>query len=287
MNFSDVKRWSIPEGIVYRVVDSNNRVIWERSGYFYVEDTTGQTNTLSITKSSATAPTIEVFRSIDTVNWTSMGTTDTTAITATIPAGGRLYLKAVTNRWCINSSGYHSNRIAASGSHSVGGNIMSLIFGDNYMTGTTISTYAFRSLFDGDTALADASQLLLPVNRLASECYAYMFRGCTSLAAAPELPAMTLSVGCYNRMFVSCTSLATAPELPAKKLYTSSYDGMFVNCTSLNRVITYAEDISESYCTFYWLDNVSATGDFYNLGGATYTSGSSGIPTGWTEHTSL
>lgn len=29
------------------------------------------------------------------------------------------------------------------------------------------------------------------------------------------------------------------------------------------------------------------TGDFYNLGGATYTSGDSGIPTGWTEHTLL
>ena len=36
-----------------------------------------------------------------------------------------------------------------------------------------------------------------------------------------------------------------------------------------------------------WLNGVSATGDFYNLGGATYTTGTSGIPSGWTVHTSL
>ena len=30
MNFSDVKKWVIPEGDVKKVVDSNNRVIWEK-----------------------------------------------------------------------------------------------------------------------------------------------------------------------------------------------------------------------------------------------------------------
>jgi hypothetical protein len=32
-----------------------------------------------------------------------------------------------------------------------------------------------------------------------------------------------------------------------------------------------------------WLKNVASTGTFHNLGSATYPSGASGIPTGWTE----
>jgi hypothetical protein len=62
---------------------------------------------------------------------------------------------------------------------------------------------------------------------------------------------------------------------------------MFQRCTSLNQVTTYADNISASSCLSYWLSGVAATGDFYNLGSATYRSGASGIPEGWTEHNTL
>jgi hypothetical protein len=55
----------------------------------------------------------------------------------------------------------------------------------------------------------------------------------------------------------------------------------------INSITTYANDISATDCLFNWLSGVASTGDFYNLGGATYPTGTSGIPTGWTEHTSL
>ena len=370
MNFSDVKRWYIPEGVVYRVVDSNNRVIWERSGYFYVEDTSGQSNTLTISKTNTNAPTIEVFYSTDTVNWVSMGNTSTTGITATVPANDKLYLKAVVSRWCVSqSNNYYNNKIVVSGSHNIGGNIMSLISGDNYLTTNTINTYAFRGLFSGNSTLVEADQLILPIYRLATECYSFMFSNCTSLTKAPELPATTLATSCYRymfnncialttpppvlrgnalpltcyaymfngctalttapviaatyfisgtsqncsymfnsctalttppelpittladqcygAMFMGCTSLTTAPVLPATTLVYNCYGGMFSGCSNLNSVTTYAQDISASNCLNGWLNGVSATGDFYNLGGATYPSGTSGIPSGWTEHTSL
>ena len=38
-------------------------------------------------------------------------------------------------------------------------------------------------------------------------CYRSMFQGCTSLTAAPELPATTLKSRCYSYMFSGCTSL--------------------------------------------------------------------------------
>jgi hypothetical protein len=37
-------------------------------------------------------------------------------------------------------------------------------------------------------------------------CYAYMFRGCTGLTAAPALPATTLADHCYYYMFQGCSN---------------------------------------------------------------------------------
>jgi hypothetical protein len=57
---------------------------------------------------------------------------------------------------------------------------------------------------------------------------------------------------------------------------------MFDGCTSLNSVTTYANDISATHCLAGWLQNVAAVGTFHKLGTATYPTGASGIPSGWT-----
>ena len=335
--------------------------------YFYVEDVSGSDNTLSITKSDTNAPTIEVFKSTDRTNWTSMGTTDTTAITATVPANGKLYLKANADSWSNSSSVRQVNTITASGNHNVGGNIMSLIYGDDFLRYDTFPTntmYNFSNLFNRNDKLIDASGLIinynciqgcylemfyyctslttapaLPATTLADSCYNGMFYNCSSLTTAPALPATVLANSCYLAMFQDCTALTTAPALPATTLYNNCYSSMFRNCsslttapalpatvlanrcyynmfknctglttapalpattlvygcyeemfngcTNLNSVTTYADDISASGCLNNWLDSVSATGDFWNLGTAIYPSGASGIPSGWTEHNSL
>lgn len=149
---------------------------------------------------------------------------------------------------------------------------------------TTLVTECYRGMFNGCTALTKAPEL--PATTLANACYYYMFNGCTSLTTAPELPATTLINQCYQYMFQGCTSLVEAPALPATTLVSSCYFCMFNGCTKLNKVISYANDLP-NYSITSWLSNVSKTGDFYNLGGATYESGSSGIPEGWTIHTTL
>ena len=261
--------------------------------YFYVEDVSGSNNTLSITKNNSTAPTIEVFKSTDKTNWESMGTTSTTAITATIPANGKLYLKANANTlWCGNAQ---YNTISASGNHNVGGNILSLIYGDNFDGKTTLPTTSysthsgFTQLFYNDTKLINANNLILPLTTTIKGVYNGMFWGCTNLVTAPsELPAATLADSCYTSMFRNCTSLTTAPVILSTTTVDWCASSMFNGCTSLNNVTCYFTSVSPSGCITNWLNNVAATGDFYNLGGATYTSGDpSGIPSGWTEHTSL
>ena len=60
-----------------------------------------------------------------------------------------------------------------------------------------------------------------------------MFRNCTALTQALELPATTLVDRCYDSMFSGCTSLTQAPELPATTLSDYCYYYMFKDCTSL------------------------------------------------------
>lgn len=67
-------------------------------------------------------------------------------------------------------------------------------------------------------------------------CFSWLFKWCTSLTTAPELPATTLGKYCYQEMFYWCTALTTAPELPATTLPQRCYYSMFQWCTALTTV---------------------------------------------------
>ena len=145
----------------------------------------------------------------------------------------------------------------------------------------TLARKCYLQIFKG-TAITTAPKL--PATKLAPYCYKNLFENCQSLTSAPTLPSTTMVEGCYQGMFNSCKNLTTAPTLPAKKLATYSYRYMFTNCSKLNSVTSYANDISATECTHWWLDSVASTGTFHNLGTATYEKNSiDGIPSGWTE----
>jgi hypothetical protein len=282
-----------------------------------VEDTSGSNNRLTIESGYAAPHNIELFKSTDLNNWESMGIIDSNPyLTAIVPPNSKLYLKANCDTWSLANGTLENqaNKISMRNTFKVGGYLSSLIYGDNYknldisdkrncfghlfynstnlqsaenlILPTTLANSCYQSMFYGCTSLTTTPEL--PATTLTEQCYNSMFRGCTSLTITPALPATTLTKGCYQRMFYGCTSLTTAPALPATTLTDYCYQGMFYGCNSLNSVTTYAQNITATLCLNSWLDGVSATGDFYNLGGATYTlDDPSGIPTGWTIHTSL
>lgn len=77
---------------------------------------------------------------------------------------------------------------------------------------------------------------------MANYCYSFMFYGCTSLTAAPSLPATTLTDYCYHSMFYGCTKIKLStsrsgtytkayriPKTGAGTMGTRSLDNMFVN----------------------------------------------------------
>ena len=148
----------------------------------------------------------------------------------------------------------------------VEGNIMSLLYGDDFIgqteiidnyTGSGEHGYTFNNLLSHATTLINAKNLILP--------------------------ATTLLNGCYMYMFSSCTSLETAPALPAPTLVNSCYCGMFNSCLSLNYVKCLATDISARYATSYWMYNVNAPGKFIKAPNMNnWTIGQDGIPSGWT-----
>ena len=165
------------------------------------------------------------------------------------------------------------------------GNIMSLVDEDGFATANTLAYMAFYALFFGNTHLFNhPAELVLPATTLAVDCYSMMFAGCTNLTTAPELPATTLANYCYSSMFNGCTSLTTAPVLPATTLAEGCYYGMFAECTNLKSVTCLATDISAREALDSWLYDVAADGTFTKAGMTSWTTGASGIPSGWTKN---
>ena len=170
------------------------------------------------------------------------------------------------------------------------GNIMSLLSKDGFVTATSVPDYAFERLFDGNDHILShpSKELILPATTLAVCCYFFMFHDCKALTTAPALPATTLAEGCYASMFEGCTGLTTAPALPAPTLVEGCYYFMFSGCSSLNSVTCLATDISARDCTGDWLDGVATSGTFTKAPSMSdWTSGNSGIPSGWTTLVNL
>ena len=145
---------------------------------------------------------------------------------------------------------------------------------------TTLAEYCYQDMFQGCTSLTSAPAL--PATTLYNYCYYHMFGGCTSLTSAPALPATTLAEYCYRQMFSGCTSLTTAPVLPAETLTTECYYQMFYRCSKLNYIKCLARYKSATKCTHEWVYQVAASGTFVKNSAASWTRGTSGIPTGWT-----
>ena len=81
-------------------------------------------------------------------------------------------------------------------------------------------------------------------------------------------------------MFSGCTSLTAAPELPATTTTTNSYREMFNGCTSLaNITVAFTSwDPSSQYDFYNWVTGVAASGTFT----CPTARGTSKCPSGWT-----
>lgn len=198
-----------------------------------------------------------------------------TITTPTINANKRVFWKGegVAMSSAISTSpmedrAHLSSIFTSSGEFNIEGNIMSLLYGDNFKDATEFAEgsssnfgYLFYQHNTVDKAkVVSCKNMVLPALIATDSCYVRMFQTCETLieppkeiapttlgfescssmflrcynmATVPKLPCLTLGDGCYAAMFRMCHSLAKAPELPATILVENCYEQMFDECISL------------------------------------------------------
>lgn len=220
--------------------------------------------------------------SFDNTNWSAWSNE------VIVRKGEKLYLTysyATGERW-----------LWVSGKYNVGGSILSLVHGKDYLNYDS-HNFVFQYLFKNALSVVSAKELVLATvfgntNSNNSGMYYQLFNNCTLLEEAPRLPT-ALAAGCYNGMFNNCSSLYKAPSLLATKStvvtngYAYYYRGMFTGCSNLSYIkmllpFAFNGEDSTGNWSGNWVSGVSPTGTFIASSKRTdFTRGVNGIPVGW------
>lgn len=228
--------------------------------------------------------------------WTSI-TANSSGVSINVSTGNTVRFRGTNASYANdknNYSGFGYGQLGANGDYhsgaaefNISGNIMSLIYGDNFINQTTFNggTYNFCSMFKKAKCVS-AENLIMPAMTLTQYCYRAMFSWCTYLTTPPQLPATTLAKGVYWYMFESC-AITTAPDLLAETLVAECYGSMFTGCSSLNFIKCMANTgFNQTNCLQTWTNGVASSGTFVKDSGTAiqsgkWTRGTSGIPTNW------
>lgn len=151
---------------------------------------------------------------------------DNENLTVKLKGGKTVIVRAVNQNTSFSTDANNYYSIKMIGSHKVSGNIMSLL--DPTCQVTSVPAY----------------------------CFYYLFKSCTGMIEAPELPATTLANNCYGWMFYGCTNLSNI------NVSFSAWD--------------------PSNATTNWVRNVASSGTFTCPTALPETKGVNYIPTGWT-----
>lgn len=269
--------------------------------------------------------------SVNNCAWTAMATSASTTINVAV--GDKIRCRGNNTTYKGSSAGSRAEFVKSTAIFNLYGNIMSLIYGDNFIGNTTLNG-SFRSMFEGTNAV-DADNLIFPALVVPDEGYMNMFMncyllekqptvlateagnkafqgfvaGCTKLKVGKEiyvtklngtnvfqymyqgdtaletvtstLPATSLTKYCYSYMFNGCSNLTNTPFLPASSVPSSAYYFLFRNCSKVNYIRCYATS-RVLMATTNWVYGVSQTGTFVKKRDASWPTGNSGIPNGWT-----
>lgn len=254
--------------------------------------------------------------SLDDGETWSISTISGTVTFGTINTGQKIIFKGNNTKFATAWDTY--NYFTASKQFKVYGNIMSMFNGDNFKTNHEFdSSTAFNcaGLFR-TTYLVDASNLILPALTLYESSYNGMFRGATNLVYGPKiLPALDIPHDGYSSMFEGCTSLVEAPEILATTVsgntaltrmfcmnrnskvtaamtkgpvlritnplsYTNVYQQLFCGNGNLTEVTILVQAANLTFSN--WLNCTNTGGVIKTLSGTTFSSGVSGLPSGWT-----
>ena len=237
------------------------------------------TFTLTIGTNVSTSYVTSISYSLDNgKTWTTTNNVDNQTVTITTPTiavGDKVLWKGIATALAttaVTLSLALANRppeicvFTSTGTYNVSGNIMSLLYGDDFEDKDYFaagSSRNFALLFYGYSEIyskiVSSCNLILPARVCPDYCYYRMFQlnsnmintpkflftsigeygascmfySCTSLVLPPELTATTLHDNCYYCTFYGCTSLTKTPKFPSLTLATNCYRSMFMGCSGL------------------------------------------------------
>lgn len=205
--------------------------------------------------STNTAYTKTIQYSKDSGNtWTSI-TSYPTGTSFNVSAGDKVMFKGTNSTYTDSNNSWTNNFKNSTSIFNIQGNIMSLLYGDNFKENKTLSNInVFAFIFEG-TYVVNASNLILPATAVTQSAYNGMFYDCTRLLLPPILPATSLEKESYIRMFSGCTSLTQAPALPATTMKQYCYAFMFQGCESITQAPALPSESLADYCYTYMFAN--------------------------------
>jgi len=170
----------------------------------------------------------------------------------------------------------HFVQFVMTGAIAASGSVNTLVDTTRELVGAPIFNYLFKDC----TSLTKAPDL--PATIVDEECYFEMFSGCTNLTQAPEILPAKVGDFAYYKMFEGCTSLTKAPELfasPNPEFDDYAYTNMFSGCTSLSEITVHFTEWPVSY---EWVADVAPTGTFICPKELPLEYGANRIPKDWT-----
>lgn len=168
------------------------------------------------------------------------------------------------------------------------GNVMSLIYGDDFFGNYDVPEYAFNNIFSqiySPINDLDASNLIIPDVNVGS-CKQMFWA--SPITKCPQLFATQLKSSCYLSMFRECQNLIESPEIPNAELAPRCYQEMFAYSPNLRTITCLQESLPvgktiHDYFEF-WTINVAGNGTFIKSSNAEFWErGWAGIPDGWIE----
>ncbi len=172
---------------------------------------------------------------------------------------------------------------------------------------TTLNNWCFGRMFMGSTKLVYPPYL--PAVTLAENCYQWMFRACTKLNNIAQWGAKVLANNsCYamyqlsggftsvtipiadtyyyhafDRFLAGNKSITEAVvKTPESVTASGVFYYLFDDCTNLSKITCLLKSWDSDNQFANWTRGIAATGTFIKHPDATWSTGNSGIPSGWT-----
>jgi hypothetical protein len=228
--------------------------------------------------------------SLDRHTWNTLAVG---ASTPTIDVGEKIYFRA---KGLTATSANGIGTFSINGKCELGGNAMSMIWGDEFESHDTMAVnYNLKRLFYAqsgypNTSIVSAEKMVIGCKEVKLQgCFA-MFVRCNALIKGCALPATTIGERAYTSMYQECANLEIGSDLPAEDLTTTTYcyNGMYAYCPKMRylkaMIVKPAPNNADVYGaqTGNWLLDVASTGTFVKNSAATWErDGVDGIPYGW------